>query len=107
MNKKPLPESVSEMLKKMEREPFIKPLSCLGIFVVICLILYVTVPILFVWFVNDFFAGLAPKQADVDRADAAIKRINATMDEFEQSLQPIRTRIEMLEERVPEREDEP
>lgn len=104
MNSNPSPETVPEMLKKLENEPIVKPWSCLGIFMTVVLILIIATPIMFVLSVNAFFAGIAPKQEDVDRANETIRRINAKMDDFEESLRPIREQIEALDHRVPKSE---
>lgn len=104
MKNNPSPESIPEMLKKLENEPVVKPFSCLWVFMTVFFLIFLATTTFCILYPVFFIVSLGPKQADFNRANEAIQRVNSEMDEFEETLQPLREQIEALDHRFPKSE---
>ena len=101
MEETPVPELNPYLPTKLDDEPAAQSFSyrrTILLFFFVILIVILLIPVLVV---HAFFASLPPKQKDIDQATKAIQQSNATMDDFEQSLQQIRERIDKLESDLP------
>lgn len=102
MENTPDHESISEEPIKSDNEQVSKPFSWLNVFTALLYVFTATVISIPILAVFAFMSAMAPSQNDFDHAAEKTKELNKRMDDFEQSLQPIKERIETLEDQFSE-----